>query len=154
QPNLAPPVAPASEDESPVAPAVAAGVVVRWLDPAAAWAGTIGATPGHRHRAGAVARVRLLYDEDRAELRQQEEYEAVPFPLPHPPLATGFVPTDYDDRALRPEAPPAARYELPDAPVKTKGYWTALQKDLVDQLVRSRTVAIFVNRQLKLYGRV
>ena len=36
--------------------------------------------------------------------------------------------------------PPAALYAVPEAPVGTKTYWTSLQRNLVDQLVRTRTM--------------
>lgn len=149
------PVVEQADDETPVLPEVAAGVQVRWLDPAASWAAQVGAVPnGSRFEAGAVARVRLLFDDERADVRHEEEYEAVVFPLPATASAAGFVTTDYDDRDLRTEQPPAARFALPVAPVKTKTYWTGLQRDLVDSIVRIRTVEVLTNRELKLYGRI
>jgi hypothetical protein len=157
---LPPPGGPASPSPAEataggVHPEVAGGLVVRWLDPAAPWAAQVGGAPaGTRWVAGAAARVRLLYDDEKADLRHQEEYEAVVAPLPATPVATGFVAVDYDDRDLRAAAPPGVQYEPTDAPLKTKTYWTALQRDLVDQLVRSRTVEVWANRDLKLYGRV
>ncbi len=39
------------------------------------------------------------------------------------------------------------------APVKQSAFWTRLQRDLIDHLVRSRTLEIFVNRDLKSYSR-
>jgi ElaB/YqjD/DUF883 family membrane-anchored ribosome-binding protein len=136
-------------------PEVAPGLVVRWLDPAAAWAGSVGAVPNAtRFEAGAVARVRLLFDDEKADLRHEQEYEAVVFPLPMLPTGATFTATDYDDRDLRPEQPSTGRYEPPDAPVHTKTYWASLQRGLVDQLVRDRTVEVLANRELKLYGRV
>ena len=41
-----------------------------------------------------------------------------------------------------------------DAPIGTKTYWTSLQRNLVDQLVRTRTMQIQRNATLKLYSRV
>jgi hypothetical protein len=143
------------DDRMSTPPEVAPGLVVRWLDPAAAWAGTVGAVPSaNTFEAGAVARVRMLFDDEKADLRYEQEYEAVVFPLPLLPTGATFTATDYDDRDLRPEQPPTGCYELPNAPVRTKTYWASLQRGLVDQLVRDRTVEVLVNRELKLYGRV
>jgi hypothetical protein len=45
-------------------------------------------------------------------------------------------------------------YETTEAPLRQRTYWTALQRSLVEHLVRTRTVKVPVNRALKLYGRV
>ena len=48
---------------------------------------------------------------------------------------------------------PACAYRLTDAPLATKTFWTGVERDLVDHLVRSRTVELQVNKKLKLYSR-
>ncbi len=143
-----------SNDETAVLPEIAAGVAVRWADIAAPWLATIGGDPrGGRYEASVVARVALRYDDDKADLVHDEEYEAVVFPLADPVDASRQVAVDYDDRDLRPEAPIPCVYRLPNAPVKTKAFWTRVERDLIDALVRSRTVDLVANRDLKLYGR-
>ena len=62
-------------------PQVAQGVRVAWLDPAAAWAAAVGTHAGTRFEAAAVARAALLYDDEKAGVREQQEWEAVIFPL-------------------------------------------------------------------------
>ena len=136
---------------------------------------------GRRRRAGALARPRralgvagrrrrrghppasrppspgcnLRFDEEKADLVVDEEWEAVLYPLVAQPDPATAVAVDYDDRDLLAEAPPAGgAYAIPDAPIKQKTYWTGLQRDLVDWLVRNRTTTIFTNRTLKLYSRV
>ena len=47
---------------------------------------------------------------------------------------------DYDDRDLRAEAPNQCIYRLPVVGVKDKTFWTRIERDLIDYLVRSRTV--------------
>jgi hypothetical protein len=42
---------------------------------------------------------------------------------------------------------------LPESKIGTKAFWTKLQRDLVDQLVRSRQLELPANRQLKLVAR-
>ena len=50
--------------------------------------------------------------------------------------------------------PPAdVSYELPAAPVHTKAYWTAAERDIRDHLVRTLALEIPTNPALKLYGR-
>ena len=53
----------------------------RWVDPAAPWLPEIGASPtGTTLEAAIVARVALRYDETKADLVHDEEYEAVHLP--------------------------------------------------------------------------
>jgi hypothetical protein len=157
--SLPPPgaTAPAAEaaEASPVAPKVADTVPVRYLDPAAPWAAQVGAGAAGTHLvAAAVARVSMVFDDDKAGLREVQEWEAVLCPLPSAPDPAAAVAVDYDERNLVTTAPPGAQYALSDAPIGTKTYWTSLQRNLVDQLVRTRTMQISRNAKLKLYSRV
>ena len=148
------PTGPAASDETSVAPVVAAGVVVRWADVASPWLAAIGGDArGGRREAAIVARVALRYDDTKAELIQNEEYEAVIFPLADPVDPSRSVAVDYDDRDLRTDAPNPCVYRLPNVAVKDKTFWARIQRDLVDWLVRSRTVELQTNRDLKLFGR-
>ncbi|HEY5134792.1 MAG TPA: helicase HerA-like domain-containing protein [Candidatus Nanopelagicales bacterium] len=147
------PPATAGADESPVMPAIAAGVPVAYVDPAAPWLASVGGVPGGQHlRAAAVARVDLTYD-DGTEVVAQEEYEAVLLPLTQVPDPRAFVAVDYDDRDLVTLAPAGAVYGLVPAEAKAKTYWTGMQKALVEELVRSRTSEILVNTALKAAAR-
>lgn len=141
-------------DESPVMPAVATGVPVRWVDPAAPWLAAVGADPtSTRHEAAFIARVALRYDDTAADLVHDEEYECVVFPLTeHIDPATAIT-VDYDDRDLRTEPPPGCTYVLPRAPLASAAYWKQLQRDVLDHLVRSRPVQLWVNDRLQLYSR-
>ena len=160
--TLPPPSAPAAQpppqptgEATPLAPKVAENVPVRYVDPAASWAAQVGAIPGGtRLVAAAVARVSMLFDDDKAALREVQEWEAVVCPLPSMPDPSGALAVDYDERDLVTTAPPAAQYVLPDAPIGTKTYWASLQRNLVDQLVRTRTMEVKRNAKLKLYSRV
>ena len=143
-----------AHDEITLLPEVAAGVAVRWADIASPWLATVGGDPrGARYEAAVVARVALRYDDDKADLVHDEEYEAVLFPLADPVDATRSIAVDYDDRDLRPDAPNPCVYRLPNAPVKDKTFWTRVERDLIDALVRSRTVDVQSNRDLKMFGR-
>jgi hypothetical protein len=143
-----------ADDESTVAPDVAAGTRVVYLDPAAGWAEQIGATStGRRLQAGVVARCQLLFDDEKADVREQQEWEAVWFPLDGALAPEQAVPVDYDDRDLRDTPPEGAVWVLPSAPVKNKAFFAKAKQDLQDHLYRSRTVEVFANRELKLFSR-
>ncbi len=142
-----------ADDQSPVVPTVAGP---SWfLDPAAPWAGEVDARPdGSTYAAGLVARVHLLFDDQNADLDHREEWEAVFFPLGDRfDPATGR-PVDYDPRDLRDEAPPDARYVLPEAPLDSASFFREAERDLKEWLYRNRSVEILRNPTLKLYSRV
>ncbi|MEO5724641.1 MAG: helicase HerA-like domain-containing protein [Ilumatobacteraceae bacterium] len=141
-------------DTTPVMPVVAGDVPVRFADVAAPWLSQVGADPrGLIREAAVVARVALRYSNDKAALMHDEEYEAVLYPLDQQVDVSRAVAVDYDDRDLRTDTPPQCSYRLPDAPVKDKPFWTALQRNLVDHLVRSRAIELQTNRKLKLFSR-
>ena len=145
-------VAEMADDEVDVPPAVADGVPVRWLDPAAPWAPVLKAVAGSpRHRAAAAVRVALRYDE--GELVHDEVFEAI-YPLVSEQLdPTWAVLVDYDDRDLLPEPPTGATYVLPAAPIGTKAFFTRLERSVEDHLYRTRAVTVLRNRALKLVSR-
>ena len=142
------------DDASVLAPEVADDIPVRWIDIAAPWLATVGGDPrGTRLQAAAVARVAMRFDDETADLIHDEEYELVLTPLLELLDVATATGVDHDERDLRTEAPAAAVYVLPDAKVKTKAFWTKLQRDLVDHVVRSRELRLFANRELKLVSR-
>ncbi len=153
-PAASPPSRPLAADETPVTPTIAPGIPVHVLDPAASWTTTVGAVPGHRLSPAVTARVALRFDEARAGLVHDQEYEAVLFPIPAHPAPTDFRAVDYDDRDLLGEPPDGAVYRLPPSDVGARPGWTSLSRNLADHLARSMTVVIPANRSLKLYGRV
>jgi hypothetical protein len=153
-PDAAPAPLPVADDATVVAPKVAAGVPAYHLDPAAPWASHVGAVPGgSRLQAGVVARCRLLFDDDRAGLREEQEWEAVVFPLEGDVRGDAAVAVDYDARDLRADAPAGATYVLPTVDLSRAAYFTAAKKALLDHLVRTRTFELRANRQLKLFSR-
>jgi len=159
-PPAAPSIAPAAPagalaaDESPLMQEIAAGVAIRWADIAAPWLSAVGGDPrGTRYEPAVVARVALRYDDEKADLIHDEEYEAVLFPLGEQVDASRAIAADYDDRDLRVETPPSITYQLTKAPLKNRTFWTGVERDLVDFLVRSRSLELQVNKELKLYSR-
>ncbi len=144
----------AGDDESPVAPVIAPGIPVSFLDPAANWSSTIGAAPGAHVKPGVVARVVLRYDDTKAGIMHNEEYEAVLFPITPLPNPAEFIAVDYDDRDLKDEPSGPLAYGLVKAEISKKTWWTALQKGLADHLVRTKSVEVLTNPDLKVYSRI
>jgi Helicase HerA, central domain len=141
-------------NETPVMPAVADGIAVRYVDVASPWLESVGGdTHGTRLGAAIIARVQMHYDDTKAGVAQDEQYETVIYPIDALVDASKAVAVDYDDRDLRPDAPSPAVYTLTDAPIKDKAFWTKIQGGIVDSLVRSQTLAVGVNPDLKLYSR-
>jgi DNA helicase HerA-like ATPase len=142
------------EDASTVAPEVASGVAVRFLDPAAPWASEVGASKGTHFAAALAARVHLTFDDTAAKVDHDEEWEAIYFPLEARFDAGSGTPVDHDDRDFLEDPPDGATYVLPDAPIDTKTWFTTAEREIKDELYRNRHVEVFRNPSLKLYGRV
>ncbi|MEJ7801003.1 MAG: hypothetical protein WKF60_10805, partial [Ilumatobacter sp.] len=149
----APPVE-LGHDETTVMPEVANGTPVRWIDAAAPWLDDAGGDPlGTRLEAAIVARVQLRYDETQADLVHDEEYECVLTPIGETIDVSRSIAVDYDDRDLRGEAGAATVYRMTDAKIATKTFFSGVERDLKDHLVRSHAVEIPANTTLGLYGR-
>lgn len=154
-PAVKAPAAPLADDETSVMPEVADGVAVRWLDPAAAWAEQVGAVAGGTVlRPAIVSRLELLFDETKADVRHEEEWESVLFPVGDRFDADAAVAVDYDDRDLREVAPEGAVYQLADAPIHTKTFFTKARTALRDHVYRHELVELFQNAELKAYSRI
>jgi len=148
-----PPATP--DDESIVAPAVAAGVAARYCDPGARWLEEAGADPkGTALSAALAVRVRLTFDDRASGLDHTEEWEAVYHPIADPFDPAGAVPVDHDPRDFVDTAPPGATYVLPEAPIDTKRFFSDAARAVADHLYRNRTVAVLRNAELHLYSRV
>jgi hypothetical protein len=154
-PRSAAPTPSLASDESPLAPSVSSEVRVGYLDSAAPWARDVGVgAPGSSLEAGLAMRVHLLFDEDKADLRHEEEWEAVLFPLGANPSVADVAVVDYDDRDFREDAPAGATFVLPEVDIQKPDLFRDLKKDLQDHLYRSRTLTLFQNRAFKLFARV
>ena len=105
------------------------------------------------YRAGIAARVELLFDETKADLRHTEEFECVVVGLGETFDADEIVAVDYDDRDLREAAPDRAAYQLTDAPIDNKTYFSGVEKAIKDKLYRDQTLTLRRTPTLKLYSR-
>lgn len=144
----------AASDETAVAPTVPDDIAQRALDPAATWAAAVGAVPGGpRLQPWIALRVRLTFDEAKADLDHDEEFEAVVPVNAEPGDLSGLQVVDHDERDLRVDVPSGAAYVLPTAKIATKAWWAAVQRAVRDELVTSRTVTVMHNPALKLWSR-
>jgi hypothetical protein len=142
------------EHETPVLPAVASGTKVSHLDPAAPWAGEVGATTGTLHQAALAVRVRLTFDDTAADVRELQEWEAVVTPLAErlDPAAAHVV--DHDARDFLDDASPGATYLLPEAPIQQASWFRDAATAIKDHLYREARLTVSKNAALKLYSRV
>ena len=141
-------------DESTVAPTVPDEVVQRYLDPAAAWAGEVGAIPGGTRLEPHVAiRVRMTFDETKAGLDHTEEFEAVLPVNDDPKDLSGLATVDYDDRDLREDAPDGAVWVIPEAKIGNKTWWKSVEVGVRDELYRTRTMTVLHNTELDCWSR-
>ncbi len=151
----APAAASLNENEVPVAPPVAKGTMSYFLDPAAPWGREVAAkVAGTQYEAAIVARVNLLFDEEKADLREQVEWEAVALPLSRVFDPTTMIAVDYDARDLRTEAPTGATFLLPEAPLADAAYFRNAQRALTDHLVANKSLTLYRNDALKLWSRL
>ena len=150
----APAAAPLAEDESAVAPEIAEGIQVRYLDPAAPWASSVGATPTSKRLQPFLAvRVGLRFDEAAAGLDATQEWEALYGPIADDLDLDDETAVDFDERDFRPEPPDAAAYVLPAAPLGNATFFRDAAKELQRRLVDLKTLELFRNRELGLWSR-
>jgi hypothetical protein len=148
------PVVELAADETSVAPAVAPGVTVSYLDPAAPWAASVGVRNGSsRLRAFLAARVSLRYDDSAAGVDEQQEFEAVYGPLDARVDLSSETQVDYDDRDFSAAAPADAAYVLPQAPVGEAGFFSSTGKEIQRHLVDRRPLELQRNKALELVSR-
>jgi hypothetical protein len=145
----------ATDAPAAIAPAVAAGIEVVYLDPAAPWAADLGADPtGTTLAPAAAVTVQLLYDETRADVSHNETYEAVIFPLDGLIDVEDVLSVDHDERDFRSEAPAGASYQLGNTKLQNKTFWTGLGSDIKNYLAANQSIEIWKCPGLKLYSRV
>ncbi|MEJ2539874.1 MAG: DUF87 domain-containing protein [Gemmatimonadota bacterium] len=144
-----------ADDETPLQPRVADAIPVGWLDPAAPWAGKIGAGDGVRRlTAGLAARLELLFDDRRGDLRHTEEWEALFFPLTRTSEPADAFIVDYDERDFRDVPPDGATYRVPEAELDSISALKRVGSAMEDFLYANRTLTCYRNRALGLYSRV
>ena len=149
-----PAAAPIGDDQTPVMPEVASGIPVRFVHPSADWIQTWSGNPnGTQFEAAAMARAKVRFDDEKSGLVEDTEWECVMYPLTQQPDPSQATAVDYDDRDLVAEVPAGATFALPEGDIKSKAYWSDLERGLIDNLVRTQSTNVSVNKALKLYSR-
>ncbi len=144
-----------ADNATPVMPSVAEGVAVHHVAKSAPWIEQVGGNPQSNHYKPAIAaRIQLVFDETSAKLNHREEWEAIFTPLDELFDADSAHAVDYDDRDLVSDADSGATYELTEAPINTKTYFSRATTAIKDHLYRERKVTVYRNAKLKLYSRV
>lgn len=144
-----------TEDSVPVAPAVASGIAVTYLDAAAPWADQIGAVPGSTKVAPVIAAtVRVLYDDTKASLNHTEVFEAILTDPGGPVTPESVVAVDHDARDFRSEIPDGVSYSLAAPSMGKASFWNGVEKGLINHLAANHKLKIWKNSGLKLYSRV
>ncbi len=145
---------PLGDDQTPVMPEVQASIPVRYVHPSAEWLHLYSGNPnGTQFEAAAIARARVRFDDEKAGLVEDTEWECVLYPLTLQPDAAQNSAVDYDDRDLVTEAPAGATYAIPEGAIDSKAYWGDIERGLIDHLVRTQSMNVSVNKALKLYSR-
>jgi hypothetical protein len=146
--------APATVDMTTVAPAASAGVPTVYLDPAASWAGVVGADPtGSVLEPAVAATVQLLYDDTTAAVSHTELFEAVIHPLGAIVDGANLHIVDHDDRDFRSEPIREGEFRITDLDLGSKTFWSGLESGLRNHLVANRPLQMLRNPALKIYSR-
>ena len=149
-----PAAAPTPDDATPVAPSVAPGISVAYLDAAAPWAASVDAAPGgERLRAYVVARVSVRFNDTRAAIDERQEYEALYGPLDGGLDLERETTVDFDDRDFGDAAPTPAHYVLPAAPIDKPAFFREAERDIARRLVDRQALTLARNTKLKLTSR-
>ena len=142
-----------ADDESTVPPDVPASLPMKYAHKTAPWLSTVDAEPdGDRLKPVIAARVNLLFDETKAKLRAQEEWEAL---IPIGPDGIDVdtaIAVDFDDRDFGNDAPAGAVYVMPDTKLSASAV-KAISRDLKNYLSVQETMTLQHNAALKLWSR-
>ncbi len=148
--DSAPPI---GDDESPTAPKWPTSIDVRFAATSSPWLDAVGADAnGKRLMPALAARVSLLFDETKADLRHQQEWEAI-IPLVDSIIdVDNAIAVDFDDRDLVTEAPDASVYALGHNDV-TAAELKKAQTAIKNELYTTQTITLLKNSTLKLWSR-
>lgn len=154
-PDASTPAEKAGPASSTVAPTAAPDVPVYYLHPAARWPAVKDINPNSSHyRAALATRVQLTYDDVKAKLQHQEEWEAVLFPLPEQVDAGEAISVDYDERDFLTQPAEGATFEIPEADLHAPSFFKNATQDIKQHLYRNQSVTVYRNTSLKLYSRI
>ncbi len=147
------PVPVLADNESTVPPSLPKGRIGLTVRPSTPWLDDLGLDrDSTRLEPALAARVSLLFDETKADLRHAEEWEAI-IPLTGRALdVADAIEVDFDDRDFTETMPEGAVYVLPSFEL-TGPMFTAAKRELKDYLYAKRTMELLTNPELKLWSR-
>ncbi len=143
-----------AEDESPVPPAVALGLPVRYVDSRAPWAASVGISGRSRRLSLAVAaRATINYADRRADVSVTREWRGLWWPLTDPPDPTAARELPFEERDLLDGPPEGVLYALPKVPIEKAAYFRRLEQALAAHLARTQVLKLYQHAALGLYSR-
>jgi hypothetical protein len=143
-----------ADDETTMVPPVADGVKQGWVVSAAPWLSEVGGSPNSSTYSPALAvRLSMLFDDTAADLRDEQEWEAIVHPLGQVIDTESIIAVDHDDRDLTEVAPTGAVYVLPEAKIDSASWFKSTSTRIVEHIAASRTMTLQRNEALKLWSR-
>ncbi len=142
-----------ADNESTVPPTLPAGVTSLTVRASAPWLDALDLDPSStRLEPALAARVHLMFDDTKADLRHIEEWEAI-LPLTGRSVEmSNAVEVDFDDRDFTDTLPEGAVYVLPSFDI-TSTLLTQVKRDLKDHLYAKQSLALLNNADLELWSR-
>ncbi len=142
-----------ADNESTVPPKVPDSLPMRYVHPSSPWLDAVGASAdGTRLSPALAARINLLFDETKADLRHSEEWEAI-VPLTGSDIdIDDAITVDFDDRDFGTDAPAGAIYVMPEFNLTATAAKKA-QTALRAKLYTDETLTLSHNPDLKLWSR-
>ena len=142
-----------ADDESAVPPSLPDSLSIRYVSASAPWLEQLDmGAGGDRLQPALAARVNLLFDEAKADLRHSEEWEAI-IPLRGDRIDVGSaINVDFDDRDFASEPPANPIYVLPPFDIGASHIRSA-GADLKNHLTATETFSLFNNPELKMWSR-
>ena len=123
------------------------------MTPTASWLADIGGdAAGTIYEPAIVARAHLRYDEAKADLVHDIDHDIVVFPLDANIDPSRSANVAFGEADLLTAAPAPASYRLTDAPVGDAKTWKQVERGIIDHLVRSGSIELQVNKELKLFS--
>ena len=143
------------EDTVAGMPDVAEGVEVSFVTDSTPWIEQVGGSPaGLTLTPIVVATVDLLYDDQYADVKHTEEFEAIISPIDDVITGDNLHLVDHDERDFTDRQPQGSGFAIVDEKIQNKTWWNDLESSLEEYLYRNRAVGVFKNPDLKLYSRI
>lgn len=147
--------APTDDSSSALMPDLPEELKVRYVTASTPWLsndGVDGSSESTKYKPTLAATVEMLFDDTKADLREQTTWEAI-----IPASAEGFevgslVELDHDPRDFTDSAPEGTTYVLPEFSI-TKTKINSIKSEIKNHLYTSETLTLFKNAELKAWSK-